>query len=1027
MISYELLTKFNVFPREREREIKRLRRFVKLLFSFVFALTFFLTVHSSVYATALFQDSFTGVDGTRLNVHTPDLGTGWTEVAGTWTINSNKAKSDGTGGSYAIASATAADAVITAQVTMENTSGAGQGFIARYTDANNQYRVVWFGNLVQIIKKEGGVNSTLSSLSLDAVNGQTYTFALTLNGSSISLSIDGVERVSATSTFNQSATIHGIFAGASTAVRFDDFLIDNGNSITLSSPSAYQIFQRNGSNQSNIVIAGTYTGSPTAIEARFNGGAWTTVDSGPTGGTFSGTISNQSGQGTLEVRFNNDTSITDSASYVGVGDVFLVAFAQSNAVGNLDNPKNYTHPTLKAGMFREDHLWAELADQTDSDRVDDGSVWPLLATIIMADQNVPVAFITTADGNTSIVNPGEWKEGGSAYINAVDTYNTSGVNGMAAILGWLGEADAMNGNSQADYQTQLPLALSAMQTDLGTSAPLILAMTGYISPSLGATESELNAIRLAQMYLWTNNANIHAGAVGTDIDLGSGDGVHYNSDADGQTMTNRWWRTIAAAIYGGTQSARGPRFSSATYTSNTITTIFTGGQGNLVNQTDKTGWSVTDGNGARTVQSTTGTSNSVTLTLDQNLTGSVLISFASGNNAAGETLLDSGTYPLPPEPFIDSSVSIADQTAPNGGSVVYLDGSQTSTNVTLTVSDGTDSNSGINTSSRLVQRKIAPLSVDTCGSFGSFSAISTSGTYPNFLDSSVSAGNCYMYQYLVSDNTGNQQTYTSSNVVKVMYQQPDAITCSSQTPTGTAPWLNSAVSNNSNSVNLQFVNYQTPINHFVLEYGTKSGEYKYSVDNIDKNSKEFLVGGLAPNITYYFRIRTGNGCAVGAWSNEMSVKTKSNFLVNNLDIIDSEIKTTPLDPKPKTTKDTKSEEFKGYEVNIKVLDTNQQPVLGAKVTLHSDPKETTTDENGLAKFTGVEAGDHKILIAYNNFSGEQSINLSGDVKQFDINVTVDENKVLISPFAWWIIGGMGILIIYLVIRLRKNKNIKRII
>lgn len=364
-----------------------------------------------------------------------------------------------------------------------------------------------------------------------------------------------------------------------------------------------------------------------------------------------------------------------------------------------------------------------------------------------------------------------------------------------------------------------------------------------------------------------------------------------------------------------------------------------------------------------------------------------------------------------------------DITAPAGGSISYSNTSQTSTNVDLTVSDGTDPNSGINTQSRLIQRKVAPLVVDTCGSFGSFSTISATGTYPNFVDSSVSAGSCYMYQYLVSDNAGNQQTYTSSNVVKVIYLSGPT-SCSSTTPTGTAPWLNSAVSNNSNSVNLQFVNYQIPIDHFVLEYGTESGKYIFGSDNIGgKGTTSYVVNSLAPNTTYFFRIRTGNDCATGSWSNEISVKTKSNFSINNLDITDSEIKTTPSDSKLKTKNETKDVGFEGYVVNIKVLDNDKNPVVGATVTLHSTPRETTTDENGVAHFTDVESGDHKVLIAYNNFEGEQSINLSGDTKEFNLNITVTEKKVMFSKTGWIIVGIMALVIVSLIFILLKKKRV----
>jgi len=107
----------------------------------------------------------------------------------------------------------------------------------------------------------------------------------------------------------------------------------------------------------------------------------------------------------------------------------------------------------------------------------------------------------------------------------------------------------------------------------------------------------------------------------------------------------------------------------------------------------------------------------------------------------------------------ESSYS-GDTTPPTRGSIIYTGGDSKAAFVALTVSDGTDAGSGINTSSRIIQRKSATLSNGTCGSFGAWSTISPTGSYPNFTDNTVSSGNCYQYQYLVSDNTGNQATYS---------------------------------------------------------------------------------------------------------------------------------------------------------------------------------------------------------------------------------------------------------------------------
>ena len=123
-------------------------------------------------------------------------------------------------------------------------------------------------------------------------------------------------------------------------------------------------------------------------------------------------------------------------------------------------------------------------------------------------------------------------------------------------------------------------------------------------------------------------------------------------------------------------------------------------------------------------------------------------------------------------------------TAPATGSISYTDGYYTTASVALTVADGTDGGSGLNTATRTTQRKSATLTNGTCGSYGSFATITPSGTYPDLTDSTVTTGNCYQYQYQISDNAGNQATYTNSNVAKVDTTAPATLgTPSTTTPT----------------------------------------------------------------------------------------------------------------------------------------------------------------------------------------------------------------------------------------------------
>ncbi len=314
--------------------------------------------------------------------------------------------------------------------------------------------------------------------------------------------------------------------------------------------------------------------------------------------------------------------------------------------------------------------------------------------------------------------------------------------------------------------------------------------------------------------------------------------------------------------------------------------------------------------------------------------------------------------------------------------------------------------------------------------------------------------------------------------------------CNDQTPGTKAPWLYGAIAQDSGSVLLYFTEADNPVNKYVLEYGTQSGNYPYGVQDMGVNSRgqmTFLVKSLSPNTTYYFKVRGGNGCATGSWSNEISATTKGLVSFNQLDITQSQLETQPVAEIPSNTscqtytvkfgdtlwsiaknllgdgnkykeivnqnkdtyssletsndlrsgwelkincgKQTTTEETKkptetqgGYDVKVKVVDTNKNPVEGVTVTLHSTPQTTTTDKNGVAAFKNVEAGDHKVLIAYNNFEGEQSINLTGNVKEFDLNVIVQQKAISLSPLAYGIIGVMGLAILGLIVLLIKNKS-----
>lgn len=239
-----------------------------------------------------------------------------------------------------------------------------------------------------------------------------------------------------------------------------------------------------------------------------------------------------------------------------------------------------------------------------------------------------------------------------------------------------------------------------------------------------------------------------------------------------------------------------------------------------------------------------------------------------------------------------------------------------------------------------------------------------------------------------------------------------------------APVITLASGKSTTEIQLTFTQAADPVTSYALKYGPESQKYIYSSTNIGgHDTTTYTVTKLSPNSTYYFRLRAGNGCMPGEWSSEVSGKTLPRFSNKSLNIINTTVTPVPdlASESGTVTKETTTLKS-GYDVSVTVVNTKNEPVSGAKVTIHSDPKEATTNKDGIAEFSRVEAGSHTLLIAYGNYSGEESIFLNGDVKAFKISVTVEEKKEVFSTPAIIIFAVLLITIILLGITLFLRKN-----
>ncbi|MFA7301447.1 MAG: right-handed parallel beta-helix repeat-containing protein [Candidatus Shapirobacteria bacterium] len=212
---------------------------------------------------------------------------------------------------------------------------------------------------------------------------------------------------------------------------------------------------------------------------------------------------------------------------------------------------------------------------------------------------------------------------------------------------------------------------------------------------------------------------------------------------------------------------------------------------------------------------------------------------ASNNTGFGPWLEMAGT--------IDFGV---DTGVPVSGLISYPQGNLAVLSVGLTVDDGI-SYSGINNSSRLVQRSEANYLAGECGTFGSFNTATLSGTYPNFNDTTILSGKCYKYRYVVTNNAGSQTIYTSTNVIKVDTSGPSV----PGTPGTTSPTNNTRPTWTWTASNDNESDLISPA--YTIEW-SQDNTFISGVSTTMTNTNSYTHNSNLANGTWYFRVKSTN-------------------------------------------------------------------------------------------------------------------------------------------------------------------------
>lgn len=335
--------------------------------------------------------------------------------------------------------------------------------------------------------------------------------------------------------------------------------------IQITSPTHHQAFQKNGSNQQDIAITGTYIGSPTSITASFNGGTPQVIVASPSGGTFSGTLTAQNaGQGDLKVWFTNDSTNYCIRKRVAVTDIYAL-IGQSNNTDRTDTnfslatPKTYA---MASGMgpciFNSRYYFAQWTDGYLCQN------YPVqFAQDYFNKNGYPCAFIYAAIGGTNISKwqPGssnlytpagtdgdQFGAGSNLYTRAKNMVNTAAPAGIRAFLWHQGEADAGGSVDAATELSQLQGIATQLNTDF-PGIPMLVAKLQIIRTTSNVV-IDASAVRTGQVNSWGSMSNIVAGPDLSDLecDFQSAFGYfHLLNDTVMSKVADRWFNSVVAA------------------------------------------------------------------------------------------------------------------------------------------------------------------------------------------------------------------------------------------------------------------------------------------------------------------------------------------------------------------------------------------------------------------------------------------------------------------------------------------------